>query len=54
MRAISFRRARLKNLVIAGAVVFAVLQVVRPTIPIKPETAELRAPPEIMARTRDL
>jgi hypothetical protein len=37
----------LGRLVIAGAVVFAILQLVRPGIPFKPATAELQAPPEI-------
>ena len=40
MRAISL-------LVIGGGVLLVLLQVVRPTIPTKPATAELRAPPEI-------
>jgi hypothetical protein len=35
------------KLVVAGALVFALLQVVRPGIPVKPATAELNAPPEI-------
>jgi hypothetical protein len=35
------------KLVVAGAVVFAVLQVVRPSIPVNPATAELQAPPEV-------
>ncbi len=35
------------KLLIAGIVIFALLQVVRPGIPAKPETAELQAPPEV-------
>ncbi len=35
------------KLVAAGVGVFAVLQVVRPGIPVKPATAELQAPPEV-------
>lgn len=35
------------KLVIAGVIVFAVLQVVRPRIPVKPATAELNVPPEV-------
>jgi mono/diheme cytochrome c family protein len=35
------------KLVVAGIVVFAVLQAVRPSISAKPATAELQAPPEI-------
>jgi len=35
------------KLVIAGAVVFALLQVVRPGIPVNSATAELQAPPEV-------
>jgi hypothetical protein len=35
------------KLLVAGVVVFAVLQVVRPGIPVKPATAELQAPPEV-------
>jgi mono/diheme cytochrome c family protein len=35
------------KLVVAGAVAFAILQVVRPGIPVKPATAELQAPPEV-------
>ncbi len=33
--------------IVAGVVVFAFLQVLRPGIPVKPATAELQAPPEI-------
>jgi Haem-binding domain len=32
---------------IAGLVLFALLQVVRPSIPVKPTTAEVQAPPQI-------
>ena len=35
------------KLVVAGAVIFALLQLVRPGIPVKPATAELQAPPEV-------
>jgi mono/diheme cytochrome c family protein len=35
------------KLVVVGVVVFAVLQVVRPGIPVKPATAEVQAPPEV-------
>jgi hypothetical protein len=35
------------KVIVAGVVVFAVLQVLRPRIPAKPATAELQAPPEI-------
>jgi hypothetical protein len=35
------------KLIVAGVVVFAVLQVVRPTIPVEPATAEVQAPPEV-------
>jgi hypothetical protein len=35
------------KLIVAGVVVFAVLQVVRPNIPVKPTTAEVQAPPEV-------
>jgi hypothetical protein len=35
------------KLVAAGVLVFAVLQVVRPGIPVKPATAELEAPPDV-------
>src|SRR5277367_2437793 len=35
------------KLIVAGVVAFAVLQVVRPSIPAKPATAELQAPPEV-------
>jgi hypothetical protein len=37
----------LRSLVVAGAVAFAVLQLVRPGIPAKPATAEIQAPLEI-------
>jgi hypothetical protein len=37
----------LGKLIVAGAVIFALLQVVRPTIPAKPATAELQAPGEV-------
>jgi hypothetical protein len=40
-------RRILGKLVVAGIVVFALLQTVRPSIPAKPTTAELQAPPEI-------
>ena len=35
------------RLIMAGVVVFALLQLVRPSIPAKPATAELQAPQEI-------
>src|SRR5579875_1082707 len=35
------------KLIIAGAVVFGVLQLVRPGIPVKPATAEVQATPEV-------
>jgi hypothetical protein len=35
------------KLMVAGVVIFALLQVVRPSIPVKPATAELQAPPEV-------
>ncbi len=35
------------KLVVAGVAVFAILQVVRPGIPVKPATAELQAPSEV-------
>jgi Haem-binding domain/Cytochrome P460 len=35
------------KLIVAGVFVFAVLQLVRPSIPTKPATAEVQAPPEI-------
>jgi Cytochrome P460/Haem-binding domain len=35
------------KLVVAGIAVFAVLQAIRPSIPAKPATAELQAPPEV-------
>jgi hypothetical protein len=37
----------LAKLIIAGVVIFAALQLLRPSIPAKPATAELQAPPEI-------
>jgi Cytochrome P460/Haem-binding domain len=37
----------LAKLILAGVVVFTALQLVRPSIPAKPATAELQAPPEI-------
>jgi hypothetical protein len=37
----------LGKLFVAGLVIFALLQLVRPTIPAKPATAELQAPPEV-------
>jgi hypothetical protein len=38
---------RFGTLAIAGVVAFAVLQVVRPTIPVRPATSELQAPAEV-------
>jgi Haem-binding domain/Cytochrome P460 len=35
------------KLIVVGVVIFAVLQVVRPSIPVKPATAELQAPPDV-------
>jgi len=35
------------TLIVAGVVIFALLQLVRPGIPAKPATAELEAPPEV-------
>jgi hypothetical protein len=35
------------KLIIAGVFVFAVLQVVRPSIPVRPATAELQTPPDV-------
>jgi hypothetical protein len=35
------------KLILAGVLVFAVLQVTRPVIPTKPATAEIQAPPEV-------
>lgn len=35
------------KLIVAGVFVFAVLQVVRPSIPVKPATAELQIPPDV-------
>ena len=37
----------LGRLTVAGVILFAVLQVVRPGIPAKPATAESQAPPEV-------
>jgi hypothetical protein len=37
----------LGKLILAGIVVFAILQLIRPSIPTRPATAELQAPPEI-------
>jgi Cytochrome P460/Haem-binding domain len=37
----------LGRLILAGALLFALLQFIRPGIPIKPATAELSAPPEV-------
>src|ERR1700678_4084759 len=37
----------ISKLIVAGVVVFAVLQAVRPGIPAKPATAELQAPPYV-------
>ena len=37
------------KLILAGAVAFAALQLVRPGIPTRPATAEVRAPPEVKA-----
>src|ERR1700733_7333519 len=51
---VSLRECRLESsmrivnrLIMAGVVVFALLQLVRPSIPAKPATAELQAPQEI-------
>jgi hypothetical protein len=35
------------KLIVAGVLVFAVMQVVRPSIPVKPATAELQTPPDV-------
>ncbi|MGC2401663.1 MAG: heme-binding domain-containing protein [Acidobacteriaceae bacterium] len=35
------------KLIVVGVVIFAVRQVVRPSIPVKPATAELQAPPDV-------
>src|ERR1700682_3678244 len=35
------------KLIVTGVSIFAVLQLVRPSIPAKPATAELQAPPEV-------
>jgi hypothetical protein len=35
------------KLIVAGVIVFAVLQLVRPSIPAKPATAEIQAPPDV-------
>jgi mono/diheme cytochrome c family protein len=37
----------LGKLIVAGVIIFAVLQVVRPNIPVKPTTAEVQAPAEV-------
>jgi Haem-binding domain/Cytochrome P460 len=37
----------LARLIVGGLIIFVLLQVVRPTIPTKPATAELQAPPEV-------
>jgi len=37
----------LGKLIVAGVVTFAVLQLVRPSIPAKPPTSEIQAPPEV-------
>ena len=37
----------LGRLIVAGVVIFALLQLVRPAIPAKPATAELQAPAEV-------
>ena len=37
----------LAKLFAAGVIVFALLQLVRPSIPAKPATAEVQAPPEV-------
>ncbi len=39
--------SKVSKVLVAGMVVFAALQVVRPAIPVKPATAELRASPEV-------
>lgn len=36
-----------RKLILAGGVVFAAMQFVRPGIPVKPATAEFQAPPDI-------
>src|SRR4029077_19518146 len=38
----------LGKLLIWGALLFAILQLVRPGIPVKPAAAELQAPPEVL------
>jgi len=38
----------LGKLVIAAALLFVALQLVRPGIPVKPATAEVQAPPEVL------
>jgi hypothetical protein len=35
------------KLIVAGVLIFALLQLVRPSVPAKPATAELQAPPEV-------
>ena len=35
------------NVVVAGVIILAALQLVRPEIPVKPATAELQVPPEV-------
>jgi len=37
----------LGNVVVAGVIILAALQLVRPEIPVKPATAELQVPPEV-------
>jgi hypothetical protein len=37
----------LSKLAVAGVIVFAVLQAVRPGIPVQPTTVEIQAPPEV-------
>ena len=38
---------KIGKLIVAGVLVFTVLQVVRPSIPVKPATAELQTPPDV-------
>jgi len=38
---------KLGNVVVAGVIILAALQLVRPEIPVKPATAELQVPPEV-------
>lgn len=40
------------KLIVAGVFVFAVLQVVRPSIPVKPATAKLQIPPDVQRPSR--